>query len=91
MTAKDPSQMTLNLPPSEETRDPEYEANCCNWRNCLAFILASLIVSIPFYLVNFHSDFMDLFLDEIFTVSELTGGTNRFSGTGSGGRKLGSY
>lgn len=79
MTVKDPSQMTLNLPPLEETRDPEYEANCCNWRNWLAFFLASLIVSLPCYLGFFHSDLIDLFLDAFFTVS---------SGLGRG-RKLG--
>lgn len=90
MTVKDPSQMTLNLPPLEETRDPEYEVNCCNWRNWLAFLLASLIVLFAYYLVIYRSDLIDLYLDAIFTESVSTRGTNGFSGTGSRGRRLGS-
>jgi len=44
MMIKTANDITLNLPPLEETSDPEFEADCCNWRNWLAFVLASIVV-----------------------------------------------
>lgn len=52
-------QVTINLPPIEETTDPESAVNCFNWRNWLAFILVSLFVGTVVWLVINEGEWFD--------------------------------
>ena len=65
--------MTLNLPPLEEISDPEYETNCLNWRNWLAFGLAVGIIGLAGWLALYQDKwcankmdwFMPIELDQL--------------------------
>lgn len=56
---KQPAQVTINLPPLEDTTDPETKMDCFNWRNWLAFLLASIIIGTACWVVIKHSNWLD--------------------------------